>query len=74
MLPAMVAGHSLGEFSALVVNGCLSFEDGLGLVAKRAEAMQKACEANPSTMAAILGLSDETVEEICEGEKESADY
>ena len=63
--PHMVAGHSLGEFSALVSNGCLSFEDGLKLVYKRAMAMQKACEANPSTMAAILGLDDNIVEEIC---------
>ncbi|MEG1380347.1 MAG: ACP S-malonyltransferase, partial [Bacteroidales bacterium] len=63
--PDMVSGHSLGEFSALVVAGALSFEDGLRLVAKRAEAMQKACELNPSTMAAILGLPDEKVEEIC---------
>lgn len=63
--PDMVAGHSLGEFSALVANGALSFEDGLHLVAVRAGAMQKACEANPSTMAAILGLADEKVEEIC---------
>lgn len=63
--PDMVAGHSLGEFSALVSNGCLSFEDGLTLVYKRALAMQKACEANPSTMAAILGLDDEVVERIC---------
>lgn len=63
--PDMVAGHSLGEFSALVSNGCLSFEDGLRLVYKRAMAMQKACEATPSTMAAILGLDDEVVEEIC---------
>lgn len=63
--PDMVAGHSLGEFSALVSNGCLSFEDGLKLVYKRALAMQKACEANPSTMAAILGLDDHIVEEIC---------
>ena len=63
--PAMVAGHSLGEFSALVASGALSFEDGLRLVAARANAMQKACEANPSTMAAIIGLSDEKVEEIC---------
>jgi [acyl-carrier-protein] S-malonyltransferase len=62
----MVAGHSLGEFSALVANGALSFEDGLHLVAVRAAAMQKACEMNPSTMAAILGLPDERVEEICE--------
>lgn len=63
--PDMVAGHSLGEFSALVANGALSFEDGLRLVAVRARAMQKACELNPSTMAAILGLSDEQVESIC---------
>lgn len=63
--PDMVAGHSLGEFSALVANQCLSFEDGLKLVFKRALAMQKACEQNPSTMAAILGLDDEKVEEIC---------
>lgn len=62
--PDMVAGHSLGEFSALVANGTLSFEDGLRLVHARALAMQKACEANPSTMAAILGLPDETVENI----------
>lgn len=63
--PAMVAGHSLGEFSALVASGALGFEDGLRLVAARANAMQKACEANPGTMAAIIGLSDEKVEEIC---------
>lgn len=63
--PEMVAGHSLGEFSALVAAGALSFEDGLTLVAKRANAMQKACEAEPSTMAAIVGMDDETVEEIC---------
>ncbi|SFG22228.1 [acyl-carrier-protein] S-malonyltransferase [Prevotella sp. KH2C16] len=63
--PSMVAGHSLGEFSALVASGALSFEDGLRLVAARANAMQKACEANPGTMAAIIGLSDEKVEEIC---------
>ncbi len=63
--PDMVAGHSLGEFSALVANRCLSFEDALTLVYKRALAMQKACEANPSTMAAILGLDDHVVEEIC---------
>lgn len=63
--PNMVAGHSLGEFSALVANGCLSFEDGLRLVIARANAMQKACELQPSTMAAILGLEDEMVEEIC---------
>ncbi len=64
--PDFVAGHSLGEFSALVSNQCLSFEDGLQLVYKRAMAMQKACEVNPSTMAAILGLEDHVVEEICE--------
>jgi [acyl-carrier-protein] S-malonyltransferase len=63
--PDMVAGHSLGEFSALVANGALSFEDGLNLVSIRANAMQKACEMSPSTMAAILGLADEKVEEIC---------
>ena len=63
--PAMVAGHSLGEFSALVAAGALSFEDGLRLVAARANAMQKACEANPGTMAAIIALPDEKVEEIC---------
>ncbi|MDR0987985.1 MAG: ACP S-malonyltransferase [Prevotellaceae bacterium] len=63
--PAMTAGHSLGEFSALVAAGALSFEDGLKLVYARAMAMQKACEAAPSTMAAILGLADEKVEEIC---------
>ena len=63
--PNMVAGHSLGEFSALVANGTLSFEDGLRLVAQRAAAMQKACELNPGTMAAILGLDDSTVEEVC---------
>ncbi|MBP7173381.1 MAG: ACP S-malonyltransferase [Cloacibacterium sp.] len=61
----MVAGHSLGEFSALVANGVLSFEDGLKLVSARAQAMQEACDINPSSMAAILGLSDEKVEEIC---------
>lgn len=65
--PAMVAGHSLGEFSALVANKTLTFEDGLRLVAKRADAMQKACELAPSTMAAILGLEDEVVERICAG-------
>ena len=64
--PDMVAGHSLGEFSALVAAGALSFEDGLRLVSKRAMAMQKACEAAPSTMAAIIGLDDKTVEEVCE--------
>ncbi len=64
--PAMVAGHSLGEFSALVAAGAMSFEDGLRLVAIRANAMQKACEAAPSTMAAVLGLEDEIVERICE--------
>lgn len=63
--PQMVAGHSLGEFSSLVANKCLSFEDALKLVSKRASAMQKACEINPSTMAAILGLDDKIVEEIC---------
>ena len=62
---AMVAGHSLGEFSALVANGVLSFEDGLRLVSARAKAMQEACDAHPSSMAAILGLPDEKVEEIC---------
>ncbi|MEJ7646688.1 MAG: ACP S-malonyltransferase [Chryseolinea sp.] len=64
-LPNMVAGHSLGEFSALVASGALSFEDGLRLVSKRAIAMQRACEINPSTMAAIIGLDDQKVEEIC---------
>ena len=63
--PDMVAGHSLGEFSALVAAGALSFEDGLKLVSKRAMAMQKACELRPSTMAAVLALPDEKVEEIC---------
>jgi len=63
--PAMVAGHSLGEFSALVAAGALSFEDGLRLVYARAMAMQKACEAQPSTMAAIIALPDEKIEEIC---------
>lgn len=63
--PDMVAGHSLGEISSLVANGTLSFEDGLRLVSKRALAMQAACEAVPSTMAAILGLEDEVVEKIC---------
>ncbi|MEO6962138.1 MAG: ACP S-malonyltransferase [Puia sp.] len=63
--PEMVAGHSLGEFSALVANGVLSFEDGLRLVIVRAEAMQKACSTNPGTMAAVLGLADDVVETIC---------
>ncbi len=63
--PDMVAGHSLGEFSALVANGALTFEDGLQLVSKRAMAMQKACESEPSTMAAIVGLEDSVVEEVC---------
>ncbi len=63
--PEMVAGHSLGEFSALVANGTLEFSDALKLVSTRAEAMQKACEAEPSTMAAVLGLADEVVENIC---------
>lgn len=65
--PDMVAGHSLGEFSALVANGVLRFEDGLALVFQRALAMQEACEINPSSMAAILGLDDQVVEEICAG-------
>ncbi|MFN3848802.1 MAG: ACP S-malonyltransferase [Spirosomataceae bacterium] len=64
--PDMVAGHSLGEFSALVAAGALSFEDGLRLVAQRADAMQRACELKPSTMAAVLGLADEKIEEICD--------
>ncbi|HSV88528.1 MAG TPA: ACP S-malonyltransferase [Bacteroidales bacterium] len=63
--PDMVAGHSLGEFSALVAVGALNFEDGLVLVSKRAQAMQKACEAEPSTMAAVIGLDDEVVEGVC---------
>lgn len=63
--PDMVAGHSLGEFSALVASGALAFEDGLKLVSQRAMAMQKACEAEPSTMAAIIGLEDKVVEDIC---------
>mgnify|MGYP001254936445 FL=1 len=63
--PAMVAGHSLGEFSALVINKSISFEDGLKLVAIRANAMQKACENNPGTMAAVLGLEDKLVENVC---------
>jgi len=65
--PDMVAGHSLGEFSALVASGSLSFGEGLQLVSARAKAMQRACEAQPSTMAAILGLEDKVVEKICEG-------
>lgn len=75
--PDMVAGHSLGEFSALVASGALTFEDGLVLVSKRAMAMQKACELQPSTMAAVLALPDETVEEICnsvEGVVVAANY
>lgn len=75
--PDMVAGHSLGEFSALVANGTLSFADGLKLVAQRANAMQKACEAVPSTMAAVLGLEDNVVEEVCnsiEGTVVAANY
>lgn len=75
--PDMVAGHSLGEFSSLVANGCLSFEDALVLVSKRAMAMQKACEAKPSTMAAVLGLEDAVVEDICkktEGVVVAANY
>jgi [acyl-carrier-protein] S-malonyltransferase len=75
--PEMVAGHSLGEFSALVANGTLSFEDGLRLVSKRALAMQKACEITPSTMAAVLGLADTIVEEVCasiEGVVVAANY
>ncbi|HOZ85785.1 MAG TPA: ACP S-malonyltransferase [Niabella sp.] len=72
--PDMVAGHSLGEFSALVANGTLSFEDALQLVSIRASAMQKACEIKPSTMAAIINLSDDKVEEICaEVQKESGE-
>ena len=68
--PHMVAGHSLGEFSSLVVNGSLTFEDALKLVSIRATAMQKACEANPSSMAAVLALSDEKAEEICKSIRE----
>lgn len=64
--PDMVAGHSLGEFSALVANGTLAFEDGLKLVMQRAQAMQKACEGKPGTMAAILGLEDDIVERVCQ--------
>ena len=72
--PDMVAGHSLGEFSALVANGTLSFEDALQLVAVRARAMQKACEMNPSTMAAVLNLADDKVEAICaEVQKETGE-
>lgn len=72
--PDMVAGHSLGEFSALVVNSTLSFEDALSLVSARAKAMQKACEMNPSTMAAVLGLADEKVELVCsEVQKETGE-
>lgn len=69
----MVGGHSLGEFSALVAAGALSFEDGLKLVAARAMAMQKACEAKPSTMAAVIGLPDETIEKICEESSSNAE-
>jgi [acyl-carrier-protein] S-malonyltransferase len=65
--PDMVAGHSLGEFSALVANGAIQFADGLKLVSARAKSMQKACELNPSTMAAIIGMNDEDVEKICKG-------
>ena len=75
--PDMVAGHSLGEFSALVAAGALSFEDGLKLVSQRAQAMQKACELQPSTMAAVLGLEDNVVEDICaktEGVVVAANY
>jgi [acyl-carrier-protein] S-malonyltransferase len=68
--PEMVAGHSLGEFSSLVANGALSFEDGLSLVSKRAQAMQKACEIEPSTMAAVIGLEDDLVNEVCENIQE----
>ncbi|MEO7961801.1 MAG: ACP S-malonyltransferase [Ginsengibacter sp.] len=68
--PDMVAGHSLGEFTALVANGCLSFENALKLVSVRAGAMQKACDLNPSSMAAVLGLDDGRVEEICASFKE----
>lgn len=67
--PDMVAGHSLGEFSALVANGCLNFEDGLKLVHQRAKAMQEACEVQSSTMAAVLGLEDEVVVEVCKNTK-----
>lgn len=68
--PDMVAGHSLGEFSALIANKTLTFENGLRLVAQRAAAMQRACEINPSTMAAVLGMEDARVEEICAGIKQ----
>ena len=68
--PGMAAGHSLGELSALTVSGALSFEDGLTLVSKRAAAMQKACEAKPSAMAAIIGLDDEIVEEVCAADED----
>ena len=71
--PAMVAGHSLGEFSALVAVGALSFEDGLRLVSARAMAMQKACEAAPGTMAAVIGLPDKTIEGICNEVSESGE-
>ncbi len=72
--PDMVAGHSLGEFSALIANGALNFDDGLQLVAIRAAAMQRACELTPSTMAAVLGLPDEKVEEVCKQiEEETGD-
>ena len=71
--PSMVAGHSLGEFSALVAAGALSFEDGLKLVYARAMAMQKACEATPGTMAAIIGLPDEKIEEVCNEVSEGGD-
>src|SRR5210317_1267382 len=67
--PDMVAGHSLGEFSALVANNTLNFEDGLKLVSQRAQAMQKACELQPSTMAAVLGLDDDVVERVCKNTK-----
>lgn len=69
--PSMVAGHSLGEFSALVANKVLTFEDGLRLVSKRALAMQKACDAQPGTMAAVVGLEDEIVENVCNGIKDT---
>lgn len=69
--PSMVAGHSLGEFSALVANKVLTFEDGLRLVSKRALAMQKACDAQPGTMAAVVGLDDELVEKVCNGIKDT---